>query len=177
MDIVPTKVQWDKFQDPAICQGYFHWPLLANVEIAVKLITAYGGAQWCRDGHLRIAGNEEGSRRIQSDNAVEVYAALFDKEETLRYSAEDYAAGAAPEYSEQVEDQKAGRKLDVPTMVMFSKAKLGARIDVAEEWKDWIAEGTPLEPVPIGNGYGHYLPEEAHDLVSEHIKSFIQKFL
>ncbi|KAH8890286.1 alpha/beta hydrolase [Thozetella sp. PMI_491] len=175
LDIVPTKVQWDKFADPTIATGYFHWPLLANVELAVRMITALGGGNWAR-GSLRIAGNEKGLQRIQADEAVEVYAALFEKEETIRYSCEDYAAGAAPEYNEQVEDQKAGRKLDVPTVVMYSAARLGSRIDVAEEWKDFIAPGTSYEPVAVGEGYGHYLPEEAYDIVSEKILSILERY-
>lgn len=175
VDIVPTKVQWDRFADPVIATGYFHWPLLANVEVAVSMLKAFGGANWCRSGHFRVAGsNEAGVARLKADDAVEIHAALFDKEETLRYSCEDYAAGAAPECEEQAEDQKAGRKIDVPTMVMFSKAKLGARTDVAEEWTEWITPGVSYEPVPIGDGYGHFLPEEATDIVSEKILSFLK---
>jgi pimeloyl-ACP methyl ester carboxylesterase len=174
IDIVPTKTQWDKFANPAVSKGYFHWPFLANVELAVKMLRAYGGANWCRDQHYRITTSEVGRRRMESDGAVEVYAALFQKEETLRYSCEDYAAGAEPEYAQQAEDQTAGRKIDVPVMVMFSDAMLGSRIDVATEWEDWIAEGTPYRPVPVGDGYGHYLPEEAYDIVAENILSFVE---
>jgi pimeloyl-ACP methyl ester carboxylesterase len=178
LDIVPTKVQWEKFADPSISQGYFHWPLLANVDRAVKMISAYGGGNWCRDAHTSIAGNNElGHQRIVADDAVEVYATLFDKEETLRYSCLDYATGAAPEYDCQAADQAAGRKIAVPTMVMFSQARLGARIDVANEWKTWIADGVPYEPAPIGHGFGHYLPEEAHDIVSEQILLFLDKHI
>jgi pimeloyl-ACP methyl ester carboxylesterase len=173
VDIVPTKVQWDKFANPAICEGYFHWPFLANVELAVKMLKAYGGGNWTRDQHLRITSSDLGRQRMESDGAVDVYAALFEKEETLRYSCEDYAAGAEPEYAQQAEDQKADRKIDVPLMVMFSKTMLGSKIDVAEEWKDWIKEGTPYQPVPIDE-FGHYLPEEAHDVVSENILTFVE---
>lgn len=173
LDIVPTKVQWDKFSDPAISSGYFHWPLLANVEISVQLLKAYGGAQWVRNAHDRLAGNEVGLQRIKNEGAYDVYAALFDNEETLRFSAEDYAAGASPEYKDQAEDQEAGRKIEVPSLVMFSKAKLGSRIDVAEEWKDWVAPGVSLTAVGVGDGFGHYLPEEAHEQVVDSINSFL----
>ncbi|OIW30711.1 alpha/beta hydrolase [Coniochaeta ligniaria NRRL 30616] len=173
IDIVPTKVQWDRFSNPAISKGYYHWPFLANVELAVQMLKAYGGAKWARDQHRRLMCSQRGQRRMESDGALDVYAALFDKEETLRYSCEDYAAGAEPEYAQQAEDQKAGRKIDVPLMVMFSETMLGSRLDVAEEWKDWIKEGTPYRPVPIGE-YGHYLPEEAHDVVSKNILTFVK---
>ncbi|KAK0625014.1 Alpha/Beta hydrolase protein [Bombardia bombarda] len=140
LDIVPTKVQWDAFADPAIAQNYFHWPLLANVELAVPLIMAFGGANWVRGGHYRLTKSEEGLRRMTADDAVEgVYARLFEKEETVRGSCEDYKAGAKEEVDEQVEDQEKGRKLDVPVLVMFSEAGLGRGIDVGAVWRGWEA--------------------------------------
>jgi hypothetical protein len=176
LDIVPTLAQWQAFADPAICTGYFHWPLLANAEFATEFLSAYGGARWAREAHSRISGpNPESLKRICSDNALDVYAALFNERETLYYSALDYAAGAAPEASEQGEDQKAGRKVGVPLVVMFSKAKLGARIDVQGIWKDWVANGADYEGYGVGDGYGHYLPEEAFEIVSGKILDFINK--
>lgn len=175
MDIVPTKVQWDNFSNPATATGYFHWPMLANVDLAVHMIKAFGGGQWCRGAHLRLAGSQEGLAKIQSDGAVEIHAELFEEEETLRHTCEDYAAGAAPEFKKQEEDQKAGAKIDVPTMVMFSEKNLGAKMDVAEIWKDWIQPGVWYEPVALGNGVGHYVPEEGHDAVSEKVLEFLKQ--
>lgn len=174
-DIVPTKAQWDAFQNPAVSAGYFHWPLLANVDFAVGMIKAYGGGQWVRDLHARITGGDEDLKTVSKDGALEVYAALFDKEETLRYSCEDYAAGAGPEYQEQKEDQEAGRKVDVPALVMWSKGKLGARIDVAAIWQDWIAPGIDHTLIGVGGGHGHFLPEEASQEVIEATMAFIKK--
>ncbi|KIW12528.1 hypothetical protein PV08_09805 [Exophiala spinifera] len=176
LDIVPTLAQWAAFADPAICQGYFHWPLLANADMAVEIISAYGGARWCREGHLRISGpNPESTVRISSDGALDVYAELFDNRESLYYSALDYAAGAAPEATEQRQDQEGGRKVGVPILVMFSKAKLGSRIDVADVWKDWVSEGVDYQGVGVGEGYGHYLPEEAYDIIVPKIEEFLKK--
>lgn len=175
MDIVPTKVQWDNFSNPVAATAYFHWPLLANVEVAVQMIKAYGGAQWCRNGHLRLVGSKEGLAKVQSDGAVEIHAELFAEEETLRHTCEDYAAGAAPEYKKQEEDQKAGAKIDVPTMIMFSQHNLGAKMDVAAIWKEWIKPGVWYEPVGLGNGVGHYVPEEGHEVVSEQVLKFLKQ--
>lgn len=179
LDIVPTKVQWEAFSNPAIATGYFHWPLLANVDFSVNMIKAYGGAQWCRDQHTRIRGpNDVGLQRIEADGALELYASLFDREDVLRYSAEDYSAGAKVDVDEQAEDQKAGRKIEVPTLVMFSKARLGSRPDVVNVesvWKDWVKPGTPYEGIGVGDGYGHYLPEEAHEAVTEAVLAFLKR--
>lgn len=174
-DIVPTKAQWDAFTNPLICAGYFHWPLLANVDYGMQLIKKYGGGQWVRDMHQRITGGKEDLARASADGALDVYAACFEKDETLKYSGEDYAYGAAPEYQHQADDQKAGRKIDVPALVMFSKAKLGARIDVAGVWKDWVAPGTELQAIGVGDGHGHFLPEEAPREVTDALNVFIAK--
>ncbi|TLD30725.1 hypothetical protein PspLS_03075 [Pyricularia sp. CBS 133598] len=177
LDIVPTKVQWEAFADPAVSRGYFHWPLLANVALAVPVLQAYGGARWCRGSHALIAGsNEAGRARIAADGAIDVHAGFFESEDVLRATCEDYAAGSNEDVIEQVQDQKAGRKITVPTLVMFSAEKLGARLDVAEIWKDWIAEGVDYTPVAVGDGYGHYLPEEASDVVTQKINEFLEKF-
>lgn len=176
LDIVPTLVQWESFANPRAAVAYFHWPLLANVDTSVKLIDAYGGGQWCRDAHTRIAGSSEtGRQRLNSDGAVDVYAELFSKKETLRYSAEDYASGAAPEATEQTEDQHNGKQIEVPTLVMFSREKLGAMHDVENVWKNWIKPGVEYQGIGIGDGVGHYLPEEACDEVANAIKAFVDK--
>ncbi|KIW53340.1 hypothetical protein PV05_08922 [Exophiala xenobiotica] len=179
LDIIPTLEQWRAFADPAICQGYFHWPLLANADVAVDMISAYGGAKWCRAAHLRIGGpNPSSIARICADNALDVYAELFDAPDTLYYTALDYAAGAAPEANEQEDDQKADRKVAVPILVMFSTARLGARIDVQGIWRGWVAEGIltaqDYEGYGVGEGYGHYLPEEAYEIVCPKIEEFIK---
>lgn len=175
LDIVPTKVQWDKSSDPAIASSYFHWPLLANVQVATRILKAYGGGQWVRDANSRIAGNELGRQRIEADGAVDVYAALFEKEETIVESCKDYADGSVAECKLQAADQEAGRKVDVPALVIFSKANLGARIDVEQEWRAWITEGVDYTGIGVGNGYGHYLPEEAYEDVIEAITNFLNK--
>ncbi|EJT74730.1 hypothetical protein GGTG_08568 [Gaeumannomyces tritici R3-111a-1] len=176
LDIVPTQAQWAAFADPVSSRAYFHWPLLANVALAVPLIRAYGGARWCRQSHALVAGSDEAGRArvVEADGAADVHAELFEREETIRCSCEDYAAGSTVDVVEQVADQAAGRKLDVPTLVLFSAAGIGGRMDVAGIWKDWVAPGVELEAVAVGGGYGHYLPEEACDDVLEHLSMFLK---
>lgn len=176
LDIVPTLEQWQAFSDPLISQGYFHWPLLANADLATEMISAYGGGRWAKEANVRIGGpNPTSVSRISSHNALDVYYALFDSRETIYYSCLDYAAGAAPEATEQGEDQKAGRKVSVPLLVMFSKAKLGSRLDVAGIWKNWVAEGVEYEGYGVGDERGHFLPEEAFEIVSEKMEAFVRK--
>lgn len=175
LDIVPTKVQWEAFSSASGAVNYFHWPLLANVDTAVAMLSAFGGGQWCRSMNLRMCGTEKGRSNLKANDALDAYAEAFDKEETLRYSCEDYAYGAAPECQAQQEDQDNGRKIDIPTLVMFSSKLIGSRLDVANIWKDWVVPGTDYQGIGVGNGAGHFLPEEAPDDVSQAMIALIKK--
>jgi pimeloyl-ACP methyl ester carboxylesterase len=161
IDIVPTKVQWEAFSNPQAGAAYFHWPLLANVDLARKMIEAYGGDNWCRDILKRVQGSSpEGQASFAADGAHDVYAANFKNEDAILGSCEDYACGSVLEVNEQSEDMKAGHKIKVPTLVIFSEEKLGKMHDVASKWKDWVAEGVNYQARGISGSRGHYLPEE-----------------
>ena len=176
IDIVPTLQQWRAFANPAVSTGYFHWPLLANPELATEMIHAFGGGNWARGANTRLAGpSDVGKERVAADGAIDVYTELFDSKETIYYTCLDYQSGAAPEATEQEEDQKNGKKIAIPTTVMFSTSRLGSTQDVAEVWKDWVQSGVFYEGVAAEEGRGHYLPEEAYEHVSEAVAAFVKK--
>lgn len=175
LDILPTKVQWDLFANPAVVTGYFHWPMLANVDLATTIISAQGGGVWARSANERISGpSAQGKSRVAADGALDVYGELFDSEETIRWTCEDYRAGAFEDVDEQKKDQEAGRKIAVPTLVMFSAARLGKTADVAGVWRrDWVKEGVDFKGLAVGDECGHYLPEEAHEVVGREVRGFL----
>lgn len=176
LDIVPTSVQWQAFSNAKIASGYFHWPMLANVEIATQMITAFGPGDWVRGANQRLAGpSDVGKARVAADGAIEVYAELFEQGDTVKWTCEDYRAGAQEDVTEQEEDQKVGRKINIPTLVMFSKSRLGSTMDCATVWKDWIAEGVDYQAIGVGEERGHYLPEEAYETVGEAMTEFITR--
>lgn len=176
IDIVPTKVQWEAFANPSAGTAYFHWPFLANVDQATKMIEAYGGDKWCRDLLKRAQGSSpEGQSSFAADGAHEVYAANFSKGDAILGSCEDYSCGSALEVNEQSEDMENGRKINVPTLVMFSEMNLGKMHDVAGVWKDWIGGEVEYQAVGIGGGRGHYLPEEDPDQVGRRVLDWALK--
>ncbi|EAA30412.1 alpha/beta-hydrolase [Neurospora crassa] len=206
LDILPTKSQWDFFSVPFLSQNYFHWPLLANVELAVPMITAFGIDKWVRGGHLRLVGSASDSKaRIMSDEAVDIHVKLFERgKETIKWTCEDYKAGAQREVDEQVEDLRRGRRVEVDTLVMYSREKLGrgGGVDVEGVWRggvncreesegegegeekkkkkkkgdQWVGDGVELEVVGVEDGRGHFLPEEAYDVVGERVVRFLERF-
>ncbi|KAF2100125.1 alpha/beta-hydrolase [Rhizodiscina lignyota] len=177
LDIVPTSAQFETFGNSASSVGTFHWPLLANVELATKMILATGGGWWCQAMIERWAGkNEHRLKGLKGDDAMERYCGYFERESVVRASCEDYRAGAFEDVELQKEDQQQGRKIAVPTLVVYSSAYLGARYDMEKVWKGWVQEGANLKVEGIGDGAGHFLPEEAPVELSNIMISWISQF-
>ena len=163
MDIIPTTVQYAAFADAKEVCTYWHWPFLANVEVATELITAYGGKNMIKKMVDRVSGKSATAKEsFHAGNAVEVYGSHFGNKDVVVASCRDYQAGASVDLEMQAEDQKIGKKIDVPTLLIFSGSSLGSRFDVEGIWKkDWIKEGVKVEAFAVGKQVGHYLPEEA----------------
>ena len=98
----------------------------------------------------------------------------FSNPECVAGSCADYAWGADGEPQEQEADQKAGKKIQVPTMVLYSAANLGRMHDVDSIWPKWTE--SEIKCVGIGEGYGHFLPEECPEICVKYISEWIDRF-
>ena len=176
MDIVPTTVQYAAFASGREASTYFHWPFLANVSLATKLIVSFGGTRWVEEMTARTAGrNGQGLQRFHAGNAVRVYGAHFENEDVVRASCRDYEAGAGVDLEMQAEDQEKGRKVECPVLLVFSRDYLGSRFDVEGVWRrEWVAEGVKVEAMAVGNGVGHYLAEEAPEEVGSRVLQWLK---
>lgn len=142
--------------------------------LAPELIQAVGGDKFCR--MLLAAGkgdSEAGVQKLEADGAYDVYAAQFAKAETIRGSCADYADGSVDECRAQEKEQDEGKKVKVPTLVLFSEGSLAKMHGVQACWEPWV-DGE-LQCVGIGDGHGHYFPESAHEVVAEHVLNFLEK--
>jgi hypothetical protein len=93
----------------------------------------------------------------------------------IRASCDDYRAGAEEDVDLQTSDQKAGRKLDVDVLVLFSQEYLGKRYEIKKLWKEWMGKGT-LEVQGIGGGCGHFIAEEKPRETAEAVVGFWEKY-
>ncbi|WEW61985.1 hypothetical protein PRK78_007485 [Emydomyces testavorans] len=159
MDIVPTTVQWQGMSNPAEATRSFHWPFLANVELATQTILQVGGDNFIRQLIERWSGNNErGKERLAADDAMEMYQRPFRWDSVVRASCQDYEAGATTDVKKQKEDQEKGRKLGVPVLVVHC-AGIGNRFDM-DVWKQWVTDEKLLTIVELGDGVGHFVAEE-----------------
>ena len=124
----------------------------------------------------RWAGsNEKRLKLLKEDDGINTYCQHFDKKSVVRASCEDYRSGAYEDVDLQKEDQAKGKKIAIPTMVIFSDSYLGARNDVGKVWIDWVAEGVTLQAQGIGDGTGHFLPEEAPEEVANIVGTWLER--
>lgn len=181
LDIVPTITQFESLSHPKVAAGTFHWPFLAAGNgLPEAMISAYGGGKFCRDlitkwGGPAGGGGERWKRVVEG---VPEYEKAFDKEGVIHASCEDYRAAAFYDSDEQVADQKEGRKMKVPVLVMFSEKYLGSRYDVGAVWREWVdeKEGTLMHRA-IGDDVGHFVTEEAPQEIADTLKEWVGKEL
>jgi pimeloyl-ACP methyl ester carboxylesterase len=162
LDIIPGPAQWATLNNPAAAAGVFHWPFLANVELAKAMITAYGGGKWAKEMILRWAGsNPEGLKQLKSGDALDVYGSFFERESVIDASNRDYEAGAGIDVARHIKDNAVGTKINVPVLLIYGEAFLGKRGNVPEIWKDWVADSAFITSHGLSNGIGHFVAEEA----------------
>jgi pimeloyl-ACP methyl ester carboxylesterase len=182
IDIVPGAVQWQQFASPSkqakALTGYFHWAFLANVDLAVRMITAYGGGKWCADMTKAWAGsNDAGIKSLESDDAMAVYCGYFEDEAILRATCEDYEHGATTDVEAQERDQKEGKKISKPVLLLYGADFIGKRFDFAAVWREWVDEGVKITDHGLANGIGHFgaeeAPEECARVIGEWTKGLV----
>ncbi|OAL01157.1 alpha/beta-hydrolase [Phaeosphaeriaceae sp. SRC1lsM3a] len=184
IDIVPTCTQWQHYSSPVLAAkevtGYFHWPFLANVSLATRMITAYGGSRFCTEMIQSWAGkNPTGLSALKSDDSLSVYGGFFENEEVVRATCEDYRHGASTDLEAQEEDQKAGRKIEKPLLLIYGKDFIGKRYDFGTVWNDWVGKGVEITQHGLGDGIGHFgaeeAPEECANVIGEWLKGLASK--
>ncbi|KAF2674847.1 alpha/beta-hydrolase [Microthyrium microscopicum] len=177
LDILPTKLMWSLGSEAAVQVGSFHWAFLANVELAMEMLQAYGGGKWAQKLIMRWAGsNEKRLDKLKSGDAMDVYGSFFDKKSVLRASCEDYKAGASLDVTAQGEDQDNRRLIDAPVLLLYGKEYLGAKanVKVLDAWIDWVKDQSLITEIAIQDGVGHFVAEEAAEETAEALLNWIE---
>lgn len=173
MDIVPTSEQWRAMTNSRLAMPYYHWSFLAFAQ-APQLIEMMGARKFLLHSLKRmVTKNPRGAARFNENDAMEHYAYNYSSSDTVEGSCGDYHAGATSDVDEQTKDQEAGRKVPVPLLVLYSASNLGSVHDVLGVWKRW--SDNEVEAIGVGDGIGHFLPEEAPEEVAKLISQWIDK--
>ncbi|MGE0387417.1 MAG: alpha/beta fold hydrolase [Gammaproteobacteria bacterium] len=164
LDIIPTLEQFER-ADRYASVGMYHWYFLAQpAPFPETMILAQPDyflehtlQSWCgTEGAITAAALAE-YRRCHRDP------------DTVRAGCEDYRAGVGIDCRLDAADRAAGRRIDVPVLVLWGD-RGAARPDDPRLaiWRAWAGEVT-------GHGLpcGHFLAEEAPDLVVGALREFL----
>jgi len=169
LDILPTGAVWGR-ADARFALAYWPWSLLAQPEPLPERILA-AASEAIVDSALGGWGTPS------STFPLEVRAAYLEAlRDPVRIHAicEEFRAAATVDRQHDEEDRQAGRRIQVPTLVLW-----GARgaLDTwyVEDggplaiWRDWAKEvqGRPVEA-------GHFFPEEAPRQTFEFLHRFFR---
>lgn len=139
------------------------------------MITAFGPSNWCKEMIVRWAGkNTNGLSSLKSDDALNIYGQFFDQPHTLKASCEDYKEGATTDIERQEQDQKDGKKIKSPLLLLYSDDYIGSRYKFPAVWEDWVDRDVEIKHHGLGNGFGHFGVEEAPEESTKVIRDWLK---
>ena len=134
--------------------------LAAKYPIPETMIAKFGGPAWAESCLTVWAGTTpEGNRNFLGPTGVDVFTAHFAKPSVIAASCADYRAAALIDAPLEAADHAAGKRIGVPTLVLYSTGYLGSRYDVPGVWREWVDRGTSLTLRGF-DGVGHFMLEE-----------------
>lgn len=90
---------------------------------------------------------------------------------------QDYYAGATVDYDEMVADEKAGRKIKMPTHIEYSHYNIVTMsgFDVPKIWSKYVDASAQLTTEGINGGQGHFIIELAPEQTVDHLNKFMDR--
>lgn len=163
VDICPTLAMYNK-TDQEFATAYFHWFLLIQAAPFPETIITHSPMAFAE----RFFGRA--GMGVFDHECLAYYISMLANPEAVHGMCEDYRAGASIDMEEARKDIEANRLVKCPVRVLWGKkGVIEKSYDAISEWKEVHASG---EVDGTSVDCGHYIPEEAPDVVVKHIKDF-----
>ena len=164
LDIVPTRHVLGNVTR-AMAMAYYHWFFLAAGNGVPEHMIAADPGYWVRS----LTGPLLGKGASIDPQLMADYIRCFGDQGTIAGSCADYRSAAGIDLVHDEESFAAGQKIDCPVLALWgTQAFVGRAYDPLSVWQQYATEvrGTALPT-------GHFLPEEAPDLVSAALRDFL----
>jgi haloacetate dehalogenase len=158
LDIVPTRHVF-RHVNREMGLAYYHWFFLAAPNGVPEHMIAADPAFWL---------DSQMSASIEPDVMAD-YIRCFSDPATIAASCADYRAAASTDLTDDDESFTAGQKISCPVLVLWgSQGFVGRAYEPLSIWQEYAADvrGNDLPA-------GHFLPEEAPDLVLAALTGFL----
>ena len=165
LDICPTLAMYSK-TDFEFAKSYYHWFFLIQKSPLPETLIGQNPRRWAE---MSMGGRHAGLTVFDA-SVFEEYVKVLENPEAVHAMCEDYRASAGVDMDEAREDLKEGRLIRCPLRVLWGKHGVIEKcFDAVKEWKDVAAAEVAVDGEIVD--CGHYIPEEAPDVVIENIRS------
>lgn len=163
LDISPTLTMYER-TSMAFAQAYYHWFFLIQpAPLPEKLI----GADPKFYLHAKLSGWGSGGAGFFDPEALAEYERCFSDPAAIHAMCEDYRAAASIDLDHDRADAQA--RIRCPLRVLWGERGVVARLFApTEDWQAKCAQPVSGRTTPTG----HYIPEEAPELLTGEIASF-----
>lgn len=162
LDIVPTHYSFSHLTRTAVAANY-QWFFLADPNGIPEHMIALDPGYWIRTLTDRLLGQ---GARIEPDVMAD-YVGCFSDPRAIASSCADFRASLGIDLAHDEETNAAGQKVERPVLVLWGTQSTGT--DPIGIWRQY-ARDVQSEAVPTG----HFLPEEAPDVVCAALRSFFE---
>jgi haloacetate dehalogenase len=156
LDIVPTRHVFGHVTR-AMATAYYHWFFLSTGHGIPEHLIGGDPGFWVRS----LIGPLLGPGASLEPEVMDDYIRCFTDPRTIAASCADYRAAASTDLIDDEESFAAGQRIDCPVLALWgTEAFVGRGYQPLEVWSQYATDvrGTALPT-------GHFLPEEAPDLV------------
>jgi haloacetate dehalogenase len=164
LDIVPTRHVLHNV-NRAMATAYYHWFFLATGHGIPERLIGADPEFWIRS----LMGPLLGAGASIEPEVMEDYVRCFRDPRTIAASCADYRAAASTDLVHDDETFAAGQKVDCPVLALWgTQGFVGRGYEPLGVWQQYATDvrGTALPT-------GHFLPEEAPELVVEALRDFL----
>jgi haloacetate dehalogenase len=164
LDIAPTLAMYEQTNE-AFARAYWHWYFLIQpAPLPERLIEADPGA-YVRD----LMGARHAGLAAFDPRALAEYERCLSLPGAAHTLCEDYRAGASIDLVHDRADRAAGRRVDLPLLVLWGEHGVVQRcFKPLDEWRR-VATNVTGNTLPCG----HYIPEEAPEPLLAQVLAFL----
>jgi haloacetate dehalogenase len=163
LDIVPTHYVLSNVTR-AMATAYWHWFFLAAGDSIPEHMLAADPGYWVRT----VVGELLGPGASIEPAVMQDYIRCFRDPGTIAGSCADYRSAAGIDLAHDEESLAAGQKIESPVLALWGEYSfVGRGYDPLGVWQQY-APDVRGRALPVG----HFLPEEAPDLVTAALRDF-----
>jgi haloacetate dehalogenase len=165
LDIAPTLAMYEQ-TSMVFAQAYYHWFFLIQPAPFPETLIGADPEFYL----LTMIGGRSAGLAPFAAEALEEYKRCIKLPDTIRGICEDYRASATIDLVHDRADIAAGKKLAMPLLVLWgAHGVIEKCFQPLDEWRK-LAADVSGHALPCG----HYIPEEAPDLLLEELFTFMK---